>query len=87
VRLADVRLPTGWPLGVLAGLLLVRLRERAEIAEGAQIGTDIAESLMDRWHQVDNRTDALLRATWALLGLTVALLAVAAATLVVAISG
>ena len=89
VRFADVRvsryLAHYWPFWILAMLLMVLRRDRKMVREGDRIGRDIAESVVKRWRETDERTDALIDLTRALKRLTWVLLLVALATLGVAV--
>ena len=88
-RLADVRVPRFWPLSLLGGLLLSRLWQRRQVKAAARVGTEIGESVVERWRQTDETAAAMYRLnrtmtrlTWVLLVLTMATLAVAVLTLV-----
>jgi hypothetical protein len=70
-------------MGVLA--YLVRRRDRKMVREADRIGRDIGESVAMRWHDTDQRTDALIDLTRTLKRVTWVLLVVAVVTLIVAI--
>lgn len=89
VRLADVRVPRYWRLSLLGGLALSLLWQRRQVKAAARVGTEIGESVVERWRQTDETADSMYRLnrtmthlTWVVTILTVATLAVAIITLV-----
>jgi hypothetical protein len=85
VRLADVRISRYWPWSVVAALVAIRRRDRELVRQAERIGRDLAESVVKRWQDTDERTDALIDLTRALKRLTWVLLVVGLATLGVTI--
>jgi hypothetical protein len=66
------------PLSVFAAAYLNRLRDRRMVEDAERIRRDIAGSVVGRWRETEERTDALIkmtrtlaRLTWALLILTI----------------
>jgi hypothetical protein len=84
VRLADVRISRYWPASVIAAMVVVRRRDRRMVKQAERIGHELAESVVFRWRETDERTDALIDLTRTLKRLTWVLLLVALVTLLVA---
>jgi hypothetical protein len=53
---------TYWPLSVFAARLSVWRRDRKMLRNADRIGRDIGESVVKRWHETDERIDALIGA-------------------------
>ena len=85
VRLADIRLPRLWPFAVLGALLLARRRHKRDLSELERIGRDIGDSVVARWRENDDATEAMIRLTRTLTVLTWVLVFVGFATLAVGV--
>jgi hypothetical protein len=85
VRLGDVRVSRHWPISVFAAAIVVRRRDRQMVRRAERIGRDIGESVVVRWHETGERTEALIDPTRTLKRLTGMLRIVAVATLAVAV--
>jgi hypothetical protein len=80
-----LRISRYWPWSVFAAVIAIRRRNRRMVKQADRIGRDLAESVVFRWRETDERTDALIDLTRTLKRLTWVLLVVGLATLVVAI--
>ena len=80
-----MRVSRYWPASVLAAAIMIRRRDRRMVKEADRIGREIGESVVSRWRETDERTEALIKMTRTLARLTWALLIVTLGTLAVAI--
>lgn len=85
-RLADLRVPPGWRVAVLLGLVLGLIQRRRQLRELERIGSELGAYVGTRNREADERAKLLLKLNWALIVLTAGVLVAGVAAVVVTLA-